>query len=110
MVKRMSLVWKREGLSDEAFREIWLGEHAQLARRIPGALDYVIDFIADAPPGLPSAVATLRFADAAALDAAFSDAALTEALMRTREAFAARVAVFVVDENIVFSSSKGTAN
>jgi hypothetical protein len=109
MIKRMSLVWKRPGLSDADFRTLWLGEHAEVARRIPGAREYVIDFIPDAPVDLPSAVAVLRFDDRTALDRAFADQALAAELTRTREAFAAHVAVFIVDEAIVISPSEGAS-
>jgi hypothetical protein len=109
MIKRMSFVWKREDLSFAEFRAIWLGEHAELARHIPGAREYLIDFIPDAPPELPSAVAVLRFDNQTELDSAFADQGLVAELNRTRDAFASRVAVFIVDEEIVFSSLKGAS-
>ena len=110
MIKRVSLVWKRAGLSSAEFRSLWLGEHAALARAIPGAREYVIDFIPDAPPELPSGIAMLRFDDEAALSKAFSDPELVAELHRTRDQFASHVAVFVVDEAIVFQSSEGATD
>jgi len=101
LIKRTSLVWKRPGLSDLAFRTLWLGEHAELAKRLEGVRQYVVDFIPDAPVDLPSGIAVLRFDSHADLDRAFADEDLRGRLMETRAAFAARVEVFVVDECVV---------
>jgi uncharacterized protein (TIGR02118 family) len=109
MIKRTSLVWKRPELTDAEFRAAWLGEHAALARQIPGAREYAIDFIPDAPADLPSGIAVLRFDNAAALAQAFSDPTLVAELHRTRAQFAARVEVFLVDETILFSSHERQA-
>ena len=101
MIKRISLVWKFPHLSDAEFRRLWLGEHVDYARKIPGVLEYIIDFVTEGPPGAPSGIATLRFENQAALVAAFENPQLNENLRRTREAFALRVQVIIVDENIV---------
>lgn len=101
MIKRVSLVWKHTHLSDEEFRRLWLGEHVDVARRIPGVREYSIDFVPQAPVGAPSGIATLRFDSRAALDAAFSDSKLNDELRRTRDVFAERVQVMIVDEHIV---------
>ena len=101
MIKRTSLVWKRPELSDAEFREIWLGEHVEYAKRLPGLRAYVIDFVAEGPSDGPSGIATLRFDSRETLDSAFSDPALSGALMRTREQFARAVQVMIVDEAIV---------
>jgi hypothetical protein len=61
MIKRTSLVWKKPGLSDAAFKACWLGEHAELAKQLVGVREYIIDFIADAPTGLPSGCARRDF-------------------------------------------------
>jgi uncharacterized protein (TIGR02118 family) len=98
MVKRISLVWKHPELSDAEFRGLWLGEHVGYARQLPGVRHYSIDFITEGPAGAPAAIATLRFDSRAALDAAFSDPVLRENLRRTREQFAARVEVMLVEE------------
>jgi len=101
MIKRTSLVWKRPELSDAEFRRIWLGEHAEYAKKLPGVREYTIDFVTDPPKGAPSGIATLRFDTREALEAAFSDPHLKENLMRTREQFARDVQVMIVDECVV---------
>jgi len=107
MIKRTSLVWKRPELSDAEFRRIWLAEHVEYAKQLPGVREYTIDFVTEAPEGAPSAIATLRFDSREALDAAFSIPKIRENLMRTREHFAATVQVVMVDEVSVISQEQG---
>jgi uncharacterized protein (TIGR02118 family) len=107
MIKRISLVWKRPELSDAEFRGIWLGEHVEHAKKLPGVREYTIDFVTDAPAGTPSAVATLRFDSRAALDAAFSNPQLQENLARTRNQFAANVQVMIVEEVSIVPQNRG---
>ena len=107
MIKRTSLVWKRPELSDAEFRRIWLGEHVEYAKQLPGIREYIIDFIPDAPPDAPSAIATLRFDSREALDTAFSIPYLKEGLMQTREQFAKAVQVSIVDECVIVAGNLG---
>jgi len=97
----MSVVWKRPELSDAEFRQVWLGEHVTYAKKIPGVLEYVIDFATEGPSGSPAGIATLRFESRAALERAFSDPELNEHLRRTREQFARTVQIIIVDEHQV---------
>lgn len=103
MIKRVSLVWKRSGLSDTDFQRIWLGEHVEYAKQLRGVREYTIDFSTGGPKGAPDAIATLRFDTREALDTAFSDPQLNDQLMRTREQFASNVQVMIVDEHVVLS-------
>lgn len=98
MIKRISLVWKRPEISREVFREIWLGEHAVLAQRLPGLRKYAIDFVEEAPEGAPDAIATVCFDSREALDAAFAVPDLRAELLRTRNQFASTVQLLFVDE------------
>lgn len=103
MIKRITLVWKKAGLSDVAFKAIWLGEHATLAKQLANIRAYVIDFIADAPAGAPSGIATLRFDSREDLDAAFADRQLSDRMLATRNDFADRVQIFFADENVLIN-------
>lgn len=107
MIKRTSLVWKRPELSDAEFRRLWLGEHVDYAKQLPGVRGYTIDFVTDGPQGAPSAVATLRFDSRQALDAAFGIPHLKKNLLRTREQFARDVQVMIVDECVVVAGHSG---
>jgi len=107
MIKRISLVWKRPELSDEEFRRIWLGEHVEYAKQLPGVREYTIDFVTDAANGGPSAIATLRFDSREALDAAFSVPQLQYNLRRTRDQFAESVQVMIVEEVGIVPQGRG---
>ena len=107
MIKRTSLVWKRPELSDAEFRRLWLGEHVEYAKQLPGLREYVIDFVTDGPSGAPAGIATVRFDSREALDAAFAIPHLKENLLRTRDQFAASVQVTIVDENVVVPRAGG---
>jgi uncharacterized protein (TIGR02118 family) len=109
MIKRVSLVWKRRDLSDADFRHLWLGEHVEYAKQLPGVRAYSIDFVTEGVKGGPSAIATLRFDSRKALDAAFSVPQLKENLLRTREEFAEAVQVMIVEECIVVPQISGDA-
>ena len=106
MIKRTSLVWKHPELSDAKFRELWLGEHIVYAKQLPGVREYVIDFVVDAVDGQPNGIATLRFDSREALDAAFAIPHIKEGLLRTRERFAQRVQVMIVDEHTVVRAAE----
>ena len=110
MIKRVSLVWKRGDLSDVEFRQLWLGEHVDYAKQLPGLRAYSIDFVTEGVDGGPSAIATLRFDSRQALDAAFSVPHIKENLMRTREQFAESVQVMIVEERIVVPQSSGSVS
>jgi uncharacterized protein (TIGR02118 family) len=109
MVKRISLVWRRPEIDAATFKALWLGEHVDLARKLPGLREYTIDFATDAPLGAPDGVATVRFETREALDAAFNTPGLKEALLETRETFAERVEVLFVEEAIVVSARREAA-
>ena len=107
MIKRTSLVWKRPELSDAEFRRLWLGEHVEHAKRLPGLREYVIDFVTAGPVGAPSGIATVRFDSRAALDAAFGALQLKSDLLRTREQFANTVQLLFVDEETIVPLTTG---
>jgi EthD domain-containing protein len=99
-VKRISLVRLRDDLSREACLERWHGEHADIVRELAEVLEYTVDLRRDAREAAGwDAVATLRFADAAALRRFQDDPELQQRLLATREGFAAAVEVFLVDEH-----------
>jgi uncharacterized protein (TIGR02118 family) len=110
MIKRTSLVWKRPELSHAEFRELWLGEHIVYARQLPGLREYVIDFVTDGTGDTPDGIATLRFDSREALDAAFAVPHVKEGLLRTREQFAQRVQVVIVDEHTIVPSQARKGN
>lgn len=110
MIKRITLVWKRPELDAAAFRAFWLGEHVDLARKLPGLRAYSIDFVTENDAAdAPDAIATVRFDTRQALDAAFNTPGLKEGLLQTRDSFAARVEVLFVEEVSVVRSLEEAA-
>lgn len=108
MIKRVSLVWKRPELTRAQFGALWVGEHVHVARQLPGLREYVIDFATEPAENCPDGIATLRFDDQRALEAAFADSKLNEALVRTRDAFAVRVQVMIVEEHVIVARTQVT--
>jgi hypothetical protein len=99
-IKRVSLVRLRSDLSRDACVERWRGEHADIVRELPGVLAYIVDVSAEnRPAGSWDAVATLSFADKAALRRFQDDRDVQERLLATRGDFAEAVDVFLVDEH-----------
>ncbi|MBX3576140.1 MAG: EthD domain-containing protein [Rhizobiaceae bacterium] len=108
MIKRVSLLWKQPGLSTEQLKAAWLGEHSEYAGRLPGLREYVVDFVANGPADGPAGIATVRFDDLASLNAAFGDPVHARELLRTRDTFAEKVQVFLVDEHVVVGGLRST--
>ncbi len=102
MIKRVSLVRLRGDVPRATCIERWSGEHADLVRALDGVLEYTVDVAAEPrPAGSWDAIATLRFADEAALRRFQNDPLLQERLLATRKDFAEAVDVFLVDEHIL---------
>ncbi len=70
-------------------------------KKLPKLREYVIDFLPEESADGPAGIATLRFDSREALEAAFSDPNLSRELIRTREQFAQKVQVMIVDECVV---------
>lgn len=84
MIKSLSLLTRKPGMSAEAFRKVWLEEHAPMVRSVPEVRRYVLSFPLAEPsrpdvPTLPvtvDAIAELWYDDLAALQAAAASAAM----------------------------------
>ena len=78
MIKSLSLLTRKSGLSKEEFRRVWEGEHAPLVKSVPQVRRYVLSFVLDEPtrPDVPTqtmqvdAVAELWYDNAADMKAA----------------------------------------
>lgn len=102
-MRRISLVRKRADLTREEFIARWLGEHAELARRLEGLRSYTIDVLeGDEPPY--DGIAITCFDSREAAERAFADPALAAGLLRTREDFAASVEVRFTTEHVVLAA------
>jgi uncharacterized protein (TIGR02118 family) len=100
LIRRLSLVKKAPGLGREEFLARWMGEHVEIARRLPGLRGYSILILdGEAPPYDGIAITTFDSREAA--ERAFAEPELAEGLARTRDEFAASVEVYVAEEHIV---------
>ncbi len=78
MIKSLSLLTRKSGMTKEAFREVWEREHAPMVRAVPEVRKYVLSFVlseaavANAPIQAMQvdAVAELWFDDVAAMQRA----------------------------------------
>lgn len=101
MIKRISLVRRKEGMSLEEFTEHWLGEHADLIRRMPGLRGYRVDVIRSwqAEPEPWDGIGELWFDSREDLDAGF--AALAGELAANRDTFLSHSSAAIVDEHVI---------
>lgn len=84
MIKSLSLLTRKPGMSADAFRKVWLEEHAPMVRSVPEVRRYVLSFPLSEPsrpdvPTLPvtvDAIAELWYDDLASLQAAAASAAM----------------------------------
>jgi EthD domain len=100
MIRRISVVKRRPGISRNDFISRWTGEHATIASRLKGLRGYVVYFASD-PCESFDGIAITTFESREAADDAFADPAIADALRRTRDEFAASVEVCFVEEYVV---------
>jgi hypothetical protein len=100
VIKRLSLVRLRRDLSVSDSLKLWLGEHAEVMRSLPGISEYTVD-LAREPRACSDwdAVATVRFADEQAYKR-FRGPETQSHLLSTR-GFADAVDAFLVDEHSI---------
>jgi uncharacterized protein (TIGR02118 family) len=75
MIKSLSLLTRKAGMSAQEFRNVWLGEHAPMVLGVPGVRRYVLSFPLAEPtrPDVPiqavacDAIAELWYDDMASL-------------------------------------------
>lgn len=84
MIKSLSLLTRKPGLTIEAFRKVWLEEHAPMVRSVPEVRRYVLSFPLAEPrrPDVPTpdiqcdAIAELWYDDMEALRKAAASPAM----------------------------------
>ena len=105
MIRRFSLVKRRPELSRDEFLARWTGEHADIAKQLPGLRGYVIHILdGDDPPYDGIAITTFDSLEDA--ERAFGDPDLAAGLGRTRDDFAASVEVYFAHEHVVVKEER----
>ncbi|MBI1394668.1 MAG: EthD family reductase [Betaproteobacteria bacterium] len=110
LIKRMSLLRRKEGVSPEQFLHEWRIEHARLVRRVSGVRGYRQNYVIgrEAPKGHPvdhdglpiDGIVELWFEDAASLDAAFASPQGVTLMTHARE-FISEITTFLVDTHVI---------
>jgi len=110
VLKRMSLLKRADGMSDERFRHEWTSVHADLVKRMPGVRGYRQNLIVarERVKGSPCSwqelpidgVVELWFDSIAGIEAAFGSPA-GQATMAHGETFLSEVTTFLVQEHVI---------
>ena len=108
MIKRISLLTRKPGLSEAAFSRYWREVHGPMVKRLPGVRGYFQNHIVDRGHrhDLPSGdqpvdgVVEFWFDSVEAMDAAFASPAGKE-LWADGAKFIASVTTFLVEEHVV---------
>ncbi len=112
MIKRISLLTRKPGLSRQEFNDHWLKVHAPFVKKLPGVIRYVQNHSVDDAHrhDLPSGGQAVDgfvefwFADVETMDAAFATKAAKEAFADGAE-FIESVTTFVIEEHLLIDNS-----
>jgi uncharacterized protein (TIGR02118 family) len=108
MIKSLSLLTRKDGISHEAFMDHWLNVHAPLVRAVPEVRRYVLSLIGAQPdradvPTLPievDCIAELWYHDVAAMERAAKSPAMQRVRADGAE-YLGRIKTFITEEKIV---------
>jgi uncharacterized protein (TIGR02118 family) len=108
MIKTVSLLTRRPGMTHEQFMTHWIEIHAPLAHAVPGLRRYVQSHILDQPtrPDIPTTamdvdgIAELWYDDRAAMTRAHASPE-AKALFADGALFIGRIKTFIVDEHVI---------
>jgi uncharacterized protein (TIGR02118 family) len=108
MIKSLSLLTRKDGISHEAFIDHWLNLHAPLVRAVPEVRRYVLSLIGAQPdrddvPTLAievDCIAELWYDDVAAMERAAKSPAMQRVRADGAE-YLGRIKTFITEEKIV---------
>jgi uncharacterized protein (TIGR02118 family) len=108
MIKSLSLLVRRDGMTHEQFMKHWVEVHAPLARKVPGIRRYVQSHIVDERrrPDIPpigiavDGAAELWYDDREAMGRALASPQM-KALHTDGALFIGRIQSYIVDEHVV---------
>ena len=101
MIKRISLVARREGMSAEAFRQHWMGPHAAIVRQLPNLRGLRFNPVIDPSAGEWDGIGELWFDSVADAQSAFQAEPVRSLLAEDRPKFLGRNQVYFVTEHTV---------
>lgn len=100
MFKAMILLTRRDDMTSEEFAAWWLGEHAPLARSLPGVREIRFNRVLDGGDGIDG-IAELWFDDQAAFEAAYGTDTGKAVAQDSLGHVAGRVRLFVEENQIL---------
>lgn len=101
MIKRISMVRRRAGMSREDFAAHWLGPHADVIRTLPGIRGYVVNLADDPETAGWDGIAEVWFDSIEDVELAFGGEEAKALLAADRPLFVGELVVFFADENVV---------
>ncbi|MEW6640846.1 MAG: EthD domain-containing protein [Pseudomonadota bacterium] len=105
MIKRISILTRKDGIDDAEFDRRWLVQHAAIVRQVPGVAGYVQNRVTPGGGGATvDGVAELWFADAATMDRVLASSDWQKVVADARE-FVAGVTSLAVEEHKVISNA-----
>lgn len=102
MIKRISLVARKEGMSPEAFRQHWMGPHAAIVRQLNKLRGLRFNLVID-PTGEWDGIGELWFDSVSDANAAFMAEPVRTLLADDRPKFLGRNQVYFVTEHTVIA-------
>jgi uncharacterized protein (TIGR02118 family) len=103
MIKRISLVARKEGMSPEAFREHWMGPHAAIVRQLKNLRGLQFNPVIDPSTSEWDGIGELWFDSIADAEAAFKAEPVRSLLAEDRPRFLGRNQVYFVTEHTVIA-------
>jgi uncharacterized protein (TIGR02118 family) len=106
VIKRVSMVRRREDLSHDEFVTYWLGPHAEIAKEMPGARAYIVNVARDPEAAGWDGFAEVWFDSVEAAEAAFASEPFASRIRADRPKFVGEQVIFFVDEIAVIEPSE----
>ena len=112
MIKRVTVVARKPGLSNEVFYQRWRVQHAEMVLRLPGVVGYTQNHVIrqatdDTKASAVDGFAEIWFADEKAMQAAL-ETDLWKAIVDDARDFLGTVSGYLIDEHVL-REAKGTA-
>jgi uncharacterized protein (TIGR02118 family) len=104
VIKRISLIRRKPGMTPEEFWEHYTGPHAGIAQKLPGVCKMALSRVVGPQPVEWDAVGELWFDDAAAVEKAFADPEIAGLLAQDRPLFLGHSEVIIAEETVFWSA------
>jgi uncharacterized protein (TIGR02118 family) len=100
VIKRISLLRRKDGMTPEAFWQHYAGPHATIVLKLPGVQRMILARVVGPQSATWDAVGELWFEDAAALAQAFADPEIAELLAQDRSLFLGQSELIIAEETV----------